>query len=407
MFLFDKCVVIVLALLAIVPFRQVLQLNFGFAIFDYDELLLLVLALIFSLIMFIRGLRKEYLLYVFGVFFLFFSYAVFSVAFLDASVAQVIQQVRNFLPFLVACLALLCRLEINNTYLLKVVSFSVCVSALTAMMLHLFFKEFIAYAFSSNKEVSDVIIKGGRMYWGSSTLVFFGFVGLFLCDKKTDRIFYFSILLVLCLGIVFTQNRTMLASVFLFYMMAKVFVERQPIRALATPMMMGSFVLLLFFLSSSAEMRELFEKRLFVSGNTNAELAYSLTVGRFYLYQQYYDVLRHSFPFGQGVGFPLAHAMFTDVPMYISDISLISLVLPFGVAGLWIYFGFLYKTYVSLRPASRLVKTRKSSELLRIMLVVAALVSLNIDMFTRNIFVVYFAVFVSIYAVSCQKDGLA
>jgi hypothetical protein len=115
----DSLVVFNLCFLAAIPFHQVLHLEIGFAIFNLGELLLIFLLLIFIIILVLRGIVKKYAPYVLFVFMVFVLYLVLSVLLLDVGLGRIINQARFFLPFIVACAALLSRLHIDKAYFIR------------------------------------------------------------------------------------------------------------------------------------------------------------------------------------------------------------------------------------------------------------------------------------------------
>jgi len=89
---------------------------------------------------------------------------------------------------------------------------------------------------------------------------------------------------------------------------------------------------------------------------------------------------------------PLA-TTFDNTPLFTTDISFVAFLLPFGLPGLVIFFGFVFAIWKTFISHGRIYSNNQSSGVFVLMLVTSLLVSLNIDIFSRKIFVIYIAVF--------------
>ena len=399
----DKAVVFLLYCMAILPFAQVFHMNIGFAIINAVELLLLSLCFVFIIIIINRGIATQHLLYVFLVIAIFVFYSSYSLVFLDVSFSSWVNQTRHFLPFLVACMALLTRLYIDIVKFLNGITFVIAISAVWAIIMHLFFQDFIAYAFAANNEVVRIIIEGGRMYWGSSALAMFGLTALMIeRDSSKRKLLGFAVIVVL-VGSVFTQSRTMLGGLLVFYVFAQLFVFKKRVRPVIYISVIALIVAASFLLLASDNMIELLQSRLFLTDSAGAEIERAFTVGKVGNYIQYLDILRSTLPLGQGLGLPFSYGMVSGEPIYISDISLVSFSIPFGVLGLGMLLMFIYRLLKSFQRYATIYCNATIPRVFYWLLVSAFLISLNVDVFSRNIFVVFLAVFAVIHFVPSDQ----
>ncbi len=379
-------------------------MSVGFAIFDAYELILLSLCSIFIIIIIKRGAAKEYNGYVLFVVAIFVMYSSYSLVVLDVSFNSWINQTRHFLPFIVACMALLSRLYIDKSKFLNGITLAVALSAFLAIIIHLFFKNFIAYAFAASDEVSEIIIKHGRMYWGSNLLALFGLAALMIeRDKYKKKLLDFAVFFIF-VGSVFTQNRTMLGGLMFFFIVTQLFVFKKAIKPIIYISIVAIIVAASFFFLASDNMIALLQKRLFLTNSAGTEIEQAFTVGRVGLYIQYLDILRSTLPFGQGLGIPFAYVIFSGEPIFTSDISLASFSIPFGLLGLIMLLMFMANIFKSFHKYEKVYPYDKSPKIFYWLLVSAFFISLNMDVFSRNIFVVYLAVFAVLHFVpSAQR----
>lgn len=398
----DKVVVFLLYSMAIIPFSQVFYLNVGLVTFNTYELLLLALCFVFILIIIKRGIAKEHANYVLFVVTMFVVYSSCSLVFLDVSFSSWVTQTRFFLPFIVACMALLTRLYIDKAKFLNGITLVLAVSALLAIIIHLFFKDFLAYAFAASDDVSR-IIQGGRMYWGSSVLALFGFAAFMIEKNKNRRMLLMLAVFVILVAILFTQNRTILAGLMFLFFAAQFFVFKKAVRPFVYISIFSLISAVIFFYFASNDMIVLFQKRLFLTDSAGAEIDHAFFIGRVGLYNQYLDRLGSTFPFGQSLGLPFAYGIFSGEPIFVSDISLLSFSISFGLLGLVALLIFIAKLFKSFEKYKMIYRNDKSPKVFYWLLFTAFIISLNVDIFSRNIFVVYLAVFAVLHFVPSAK----
>jgi hypothetical protein len=211
-------------------------------------------------------------------------------------------------------------------------------------------------------------------------------------SKKNNLIAVRLSIATVLLASLFTQNRSMLVGLMLFYMAVELIVFKKNFRAVLTISTLAVIVSSLFLFLASSDMVTMLQQRLFLGPNIQSELAHSFG-DRYNLYDQYINILEASFPFGQGFGPHYNINRFSGSPVYTTDISLLSFALPFGICGLFIFLGFIVNVLKSFKTYSKYNFVDKSGKVFFWLTISALIVSLNVDLFSRNIFVVYLAVF--------------
>ena len=159
----------------------------------------------------------------------------------------------------------------------------------------------------------------------------------------------------------------------------------------------------LFFVIANEEMRILFYTRFFGGDDISTEFENAFFIGRSLNYEQYYSKFIASFPFGQGLGHPLSVTLLED-EIYTSDISIVSFVLPLGVFGILLLIGYLKVVLKFFSAFRREFPSSKAPKVYVLMIFVTLFASLNVDMYSRNIFVVYLAYFASLHFQSTRMD---
>ena len=110
----------------------------------------------------------------------------------------------------------------------------------------------------------------------------------------------------------------------------------------------------------------------------------------YYIYQlQNYNVL------GGGFGRPL-FILEDQTPVFTSDVSVLAFYFPMGAVGLCFLLTFWWICWKCIRAASRDPYVHRIAAGLQWVLCIACIVSLNLDIFSRNPFVVLLAFFIAI-----------
>ena len=144
-------------------------------------------------------------------------------------------------------------------------------------------------------------------------------------------------------------------------------------------------------------MSSLIEVRFLGSGDVTNVYSKAVVANRLGMYEQYMQSIVHHFPLGQGVGRPFSSSLGID--LYSTDISFMAFLLPFGLVGLLIFGLFIYKIFANIDQCRWTIsdQTRKS---LFLFVGIFLLMSLNIDFFSRNNFVIYLAALIMSLRVS-------
>ena len=390
----DKNIVIALVMLACLPFDQVLQFNVGVAILSVVDVIQLYLLFILIILMITRGFQLYGSLLFFFTIFLFTSSLIISVAILGASIGDSIRQARFFFPFILATAICATKLRADNKIVLTWVAFAIGFSALWAIVLHLYYPAYLGRLFATSEELSLVVLDGGRMYWERGTLSFF-VVAAFLLTKKMHVKLFFMMILVF-FAIFLTQSRTLAIALFLYFLVGYLVIFKKPISLMIYSIFLLLFSGFAFLVAADEKMQQLFNTRFFGGDDFQSEFGRAFIVNRVTNYEQYFDIIKNSFPFGQGLGRPLSVTMFFD-EIYTSDISFISFLLPFGIFGVILFLWFLiiiWRYFSSFKEAGH---TSNFQKVFFIMVTTTLLLSLNLDIYSRNIFVIYLAFFASLY----------
>lgn len=369
-----------LMFLVFLPFAVVTNFKFGPAFINAKNLSLYVLFAVIFYSFFSMGIRKIGGYLFLCAILLFCVYIIFSVFFLGAGIPLVLRHAEFFLPFIVAAALMASRIKFDRKKFELTIFWTVVFSALTALAAYLFFSDLLQSRINQfNEEVAD-IFGAGRLYWDGGSLslfaIFLFFSSPYLRKNKAPIIG----LVVVLLAIFATQNRTMaLACAVLLVYYIKI-----SFRTLFLVLAIG-VIGYIFFGYLSEDARDLFLNRFFF-GNAAKEFERAFEVGRVGLYEQYLDIIKSHVIFGAGLGFPLSYNQINGVSVYISDVSIVSFFVPFGLFGLVLFFYLLRCIYcgiVALRHGAGVIYAKN----LMILFIVSLFISLNIDVFSRDVFI--------------------
>lgn len=368
---------------AFIPFAVVTNLKIGPMYINAEKLSLYLFFGVVCCSYFSVGMRKlGGYLFIYAVL-LFVVYIIFGVVFLGARVPSVLRHAEFFLPFLTAVALMASRIKFDRDEFERVLFWIVVFSALVALFFYFVMPDVLQSKIGEfNEEVSDVF-GAGRMYWDGSVL---SLVAIFIyfnnshMQKKGGAV----IGLVAILGAVLaTQNRTLALAcvVLVIYYMGIGF------KAVFC-MLVAGIGLFVFFQYLPDDAKALWSTRFFLDGSAG-EFERAFELGRVVLYGQYFESIKENLIFGGGFGFPLSYVFLSSVPVYTSDISFVSFWVPlglFGVALIFLFWRQVFSGIAALRPDVG----RACSGNLMFLFFVCLLVSLNIDVFSRNVFVLAF-----------------
>jgi len=391
--IFDQLILVLIVFLSALPFSQVFFLRLGFVTIDAYELIWIALCVVLTLKIVAAG-KLKYPGVLLSFLITSFIYIFYSALKYEITIGDCLRQLRFYMPFIVAWLLLASKTFVPFDKYSKWIISATIISSLSALFFSYVYPDFLRHALASSEEVTEIVLTHGRLYWTNSCLTFF--MALFLMAHNVD-IPKRKVLLAFLISFAAmfnTFNRTVIIGMLLF-MLGYLVSEKGLIRKFKKLFLISGIILLaviVIILASHIDERiiKLIQLRYLGYGDINNVYYHALEQRRYPLYAQYLYSLKEYFPLGQGLGRPFS-IHFTGEPIYTSDISLISFVLPFGVFGFAIFSFFSYKLY-SLIGSLKNTKWAKESHLIALMLTVFLLMSLNIDFFSRNNFVIYFVV---------------
>lgn len=395
--LMDKVILGLICLLAALPFGQIINLNLGFIILNAFELI--YLAMIFMLIF--KFFSKINLHYPF-VFFIFlgvaiiyslYSYIAYNIAILDP-----LRHLRFYLPFIIALLILATGVHFSIRYYLTILVVSSIVSASSALIIHYFLIDFIRSAFAANEEVAD-IAEWGRLYWGNAMLVFFIPLCFFIKEFSMNKIFISIAFFITFIALFNTLSRTMLTSMLLYLLISMNASKKLSIKLkhylLIFIFLILAFLIIYFMMGLDSRIEILVNSRFFGTSmgspiNFSSVYEEAILYNRQFLYEQYIENITNHLFIGQGLGVPVA-VKANNIPVLITDISLFSFMIPFGIFGVIILFFFIGRLFFLVKRIKYTLSI-ESKKIILFMLVILFIVSFNFDVFSRNNFIVFYTV---------------
>jgi hypothetical protein len=389
----DKNVAAMIVAIACIPYGKVFQVDLGLAILNITDFLQLYLLFMALILMLTRGCNRTGLQLFFVTVAIFSMTISVSVAVYGIPLGHVAKQARFFLPFIVATAMLAIKIRVDGDRVLRWVAFATALSAFTAITLHLFFPAYLERLFVNDDNLTSSVLFGGRMYWESAGLSFFVIAAVLISSK--NRLLLFSALLLVFFGILLTQSRTILAALLLFYAIGHSIILKKPLKATIYAAIVATILLLLFLAAADDRMRDLFYTRFFIGGDAADEYERSFLINRVVTYFQYWNSIASSFPFGQGLGKPLSVTLY-GADIYTSDISFISFLLPFGILGLILFVFYLRIVWKYISAFGTAYPNNKLAPIFFVMVLTTMLLSLNLDIYSRNIFVIYLSFFASL-----------
>jgi hypothetical protein len=331
-------------------------------------------------------------------------YVLGSVARRAANLHGVFSQLRAYWPFAIAVLLLAAGTNADVRKFFRYTAQAMIISASSALLLHYFFTSYVERLFES---VPDAVltIKIGRMQWDSEPAVFFLLLYFVVRDKhsRINRLLAGSALLLGAAATFGTQDRTPLAGM-LAFAVGSIFIAsgwRDAVRRIGQ-----TFGISLLFVATigallmvDSRIREMASLR-FLGGDGGAQTIYQvdLVLGRIEMYRQYWNSITEHFPWGQGFGLPYSAVWQKEVP--ITDISLMAFLLPLGVFGLAI-FGLFIRALWRIASHTSGKLPSKYGRAIKLLIIVSLLVSLNVDIYSRNNFVVQLTLLVL-----CCRNGI-
>ena len=232
----------------------------------------------------------------------------------------------------------------------------------------------------------------GRLYW-TPTAVALLVPLIFVVPMRW--FLRLPILIFVTSAVAITQSRTLLFmySGLTLVMIAKG--SRSHLKTFGFIVFVLLLIAALVFSICDEQMIESFMNRFGLNDNFNSAIETATVVSRgeifdYYIYQlQSYKVL------GGGFGLPL-FILKDQTPVFTSDVSVLSFYFPMGLVGLCLIFTFWWICWKRIRAASRDPHVNSVAAGLQWVLCIACVVSLNLDIFSRNLFVVLLAFLIAI-----------
>lgn len=339
----------------------------------------------------LRGKSIERILFGLFVAIVIAVYFVLSVAVLKHGLAPCMSQVRYFLPFIAASLLVNTDWNLKLSQVIKCVAIVCAASGMIAIILNLALPDFYQTLHEDNAVINNMAAEG-RMYWTPAAVALLVPI-IFVVPMR-----WFLRLLILIFvtsAVAMTQSRTLL---FVFSGLTLVMIAHGSRSHLKTFGFIAFALLLIAALLYSIfdeQMIDGFMNRLglndtFSSAIETATIDSRGEVFNYYIYQlQSYKVL------GGGFGRPL-FILADQTPIFTSDVSILSFYFPMGLVGLCLLFTFWWICWKRIRAASRDLHVHRVAVGLQWVLCIACIVSLNLDIFSRNLFVVLLAFLIAI-----------
>jgi hypothetical protein len=385
----DSMVFNLLFLSIALPFPEVFFLRLGFITLSAFELIYGFAGGLLVLKILVTGRIRNG-----GLALLFFGalavYVLGSVAAGWATLGDALRQARFYWPFALAVLLLTAGASASLQKFYRYLFVAACLSAGSAFILHYWFGAYVESAFAAAPDAVNVI-QAGRMCWANVAVTLFVLLYYVTPNRPctVNRALAFVTLLLTLAATFSTLNRTFVAGALNFVLLSAYFagswskVLRRLSQMVAVTALLAAIVGGLMF--ADARVHDLVIQR-YLGGDRGAEAIYqSSGAPRLETYQRYSESIRDYFPLGQGLGRPFSNTL--ETATYTTDSSILAFVLPFGVLGLAIFAGFLGCLWRLLSQNA----ISCSSELARgakLLIVTSLLISLNIDLYSRNNFVV-------------------
>lgn len=398
--LVEKLILFSACFLAVLPMQQLFMVPFiGGALntFETAYVMLLFCLFLLSLSYFSLQRSKPFVLILLTI----FGYSAFQLMVNSNSLFYIIKQLRYFFPFLAATVLL--AVAPKKIYL-KQTLYYLCIaamaSALISLVMHFFFQEAMIRLIlrGSDSAAGDhlaLLIRSGRSPWGNATLVYITVIALGYINEFPHRQQLVIKLAVFAtvLGALATLSRTTMIGLLLIAMLAPLVYYRKTAPKLTYYFRMG-FVLLFMLAGvlalslANPRFGKSLALRFAINVGVSEVVDSAITGNRDMLYDQYMERLVNGLPLGQGIGKPYA-VIPERGAFYTVDNSYLSFMLPFGLVGMLILFGFLYQLKKLLGPQSPDPALERFRKFMLLVVSVTMLIALNMDIFSRNNYVLF------------------
>jgi O-antigen ligase len=404
----DTLIVWWVMILAMLPFSEVVIFHPAFAVItSYDGVYIVLMGLLVSRIAAYRRVHFLSPLILFAVTAGFSTaYAVIGRA---VPIIDAMRSLRFFAPFFVAVLTLASGFQYPAGKFLRLLVVAALVSSGSAFYIRYFAPELMDPLFWRSEDIYRQATAGGRLYWSNGCLTFFVLLALFIKGKTVSAWLMLLTLVISVSALFAASSRTDLIGVCLFLGAAVLTSTRFSI-AVKRAVVAGALILILVLsgivlMGWDETFSSMADARFFGQGNLESVYATAITDVRKPLYEAYAEILRKSFLLGQGIGLPFI-VQPNGEGVFVTDVAVLSFLLPFGVLGLVLFADFLRVLSVLLLSGGRSFDW-DSRKISIVMLGVFFLMGLNADVFSRNNFVVFFTCFAFTRQVLLTSRGCA
>lgn len=372
-----------LALLLVVPALKVFTFRIAGINILFPQLVHAAIIVCCIGLVFVRKVRSRELLFVY----LLCAFLVI-VILVDVSIGKVpvfgsLKHLSVFSAYFAAVACLLVPIRYNLSRLQHVLIAALICGLAASLILYWIFPSYLL----------DIRESGGpltaessiRLMWENGPAIFVLIPALLLIRNSALRVL---IICFVAIGLLFVMNRTIIAGI-AFYFLLLLLVRRSHISqtkilyfsaGLLLTIIIFSIVTMTYPDIGATFAARFFDKEgLIMAGET-----------RLPLYEQYFANIGKSFPWGLGLGIPVASLWGRDA--YYSDVSLLTFLIPLGLAGVSFCLAFIILLY------RRIAELQDSywRQLMSIGVITYILVSLNVDIFSRSNAVIILAAFVSV-----------
>jgi hypothetical protein len=287
-------------------------------------------------------------------------------------------QGRWFLPLIAGSVLMAARLRVCRHNAVCLIAITTSFSAIIATLAHYLGPD-VVVALAGDIPQTEVVESTARMYWFSATAALC--VPVVLCTRANPT-FAWTTVVICGVGVALTMSRTLIASYVVVFVAGVLLSRSLKALALTASVLLGAVAGMYFIFEHGPLSERALNTAMtrFTPSEDEADRAFF--VGRVPLYEQYQERLSETGGFGQGLGRPVATINGTDG--FTTDISLLSMWIPFGLPGVVALILVLASTFqLTLRESNVALRSH-----LLVLLLVGCAASLNYDLWTRNNFVV-------------------
>ena len=327
---------------------------------------------------------------------LFISYFCISIT-LGRELSTVAKQSFEYSPFIIACFIIATGTTIPYELAIRHITYAVALSGVVAAYIFYFNTQWMP-----TERLPDNAFAWGRLPWRNSYNLLIGLGAiLFAAERPSNRKFLIFAVVVGSIPALLTFSRTFILTVILMFLVSAVYGLYRK-KMVAQLQFFAPFVIACVIAITITDFENVLhniEYRVIgiftLSSDVSGDVGYRVS-----LYSQYFDVLATYPLFGAGFGVP-----FATVPKnsFYSDVTLVSFMLPFGVAGLVAFVLYVTKLWTMLNSVHG-VEYATARTGMKVVLILALLVSFNDDLWTHKEFSIVIALVISSFLCTYRKE---